>query len=142
MSKSGFQIHVQIEGIPASVLCMKNMEEVAGRSLAKSLYQEGEIIMGQSKKLVPVKDGNLISSGHVQLPKRMGKSGWLIEIGYGGPSAPYALVQHENLWYKHPGGRIAKYLERPALSVARTMGRRVSKKLHAALVAAGMKRGR
>ena len=61
-------------------------------------------------------------------------------IAYGGPAAPYALVQHENLRYFHPskakGGmstgvpgetRAAKYLEWPARRKQMTIVPRVIK---------------
>ena len=35
---------------------------------------------------------------------------------------PYAVVQHENLTFHHPGGRQAKYLETP-LNASREVGK-------------------
>jgi hypothetical protein len=128
-----FNVHVKVEGLDRTLLKLKNAQEVAGKAAAQGLYIEGEKVMGESKaRYVPVKHGNLRSSGHVAPPKRTKNYVWRIDMGYGGPSVPYALVQHENLHYRHPHGS-AKYLEKPALKAAPKMGKRVGRVVMAAL---------
>lgn len=132
-----FKVTVTLEGVNETSLKLKGAREIATKALARGLYVEGEKIMAESKgKYVPVKSGNLRSSGHVQPPKRVGDHGYVILLGYGGPSVPYALVQHEALHFKHPHGE-AKYLEKPTLKAAPGMGKRVSRRVAAALKAAG-----
>lgn len=46
-------------------------------------------------------------------------------ISYGGPAAPYALVQHEDMDYRHAPGRTAKYLERPARDIGKNLDDRI-----------------
>lgn len=72
-----------------------------------------ELIMTVSKRdFVPVDLGTLRSSGFVDQPTR--GSGRLISIDlfYGGPAAPYAIRQHEDLRLRHTVGS-AEYLKRP-----------------------------
>ncbi len=65
-------------------------------TIAKVLHRSAEDIMGDSKQnYVPVRDGSLRNSGHVELPTIQG-SQVSVRLGFGGPAAPYALVVHEN----------------------------------------------
>lgn len=79
---------------------------------AAGLTAIAEEVMGDSKEhYVPVRDGILRSSGYVNDPVVRGRE-TSVEMGYGGPAAPYAADQHENLEYSHTVGE-AKYLEKP-----------------------------
>ncbi len=78
---------------------------------AKELYRFGEEIMAASKDVVPVDTGNLMNSGHVEMPPSLpagGNPAWgtgltapegelLVVLAYGGPAAKYALYVHEAL---------------------------------------------
>lgn len=80
--------------------------------LVAALFQEAEIVMTVSKReYVPVDTGALRASGHVEPPLRTAHGG-AVTLGYGGPSAPYAVIVHEDLTKRHPVGG-AKYLELP-----------------------------
>jgi hypothetical protein len=79
---------------------------------AASLYQSAEVIMTDSKEnYVPVKTGNLRSTGFVQLPEIDGQD-INVTLSYGGPAVDYAVVVHEDLTAHHPHGQ-AKYLSTP-----------------------------
>ena len=66
------------------------------QAVAQALYQEGEELLAESKtKYVPVDRGHLRTSGHATLPRRLGTIVF-VDVGYGGPAAPYALRVHEN----------------------------------------------
>jgi hypothetical protein len=94
----------------------------AGRA---GLYAEAEVIMTRSKtEFVPVDDGILRSTGHVKPPVTEGNE-TTITLGFGGPAAPYAVVQHERLDYQHTVGQ-AKYLEQPAVEAARGLSARLA----------------
>ncbi len=82
-----------------------------------ALFQEAEAIMRDSKTIVPVDFGTLKSSGHVMEPRHT-EGHLIVELTYGGPSAPYALEQHEELGYLHEQGQQAKYLEVPLFNAA------------------------
>ena len=90
---------------------------VVTRELAGTLYRRGENIMGLSKRLVPVETSNLKNSGHVPPPDIRGAT-VSVEMVYGGTSAPYAFIVHENLTARHTVGQ-AKYLEAPFLAEQR-----------------------
>lgn len=72
--------------------------------VAAAVYQGGERIMAAAKPLVPVDTGTLRASGFVELPKIAGGS-ISVELGFGGPAAPYALAVHENPRSGQTGGR-------------------------------------
>ena len=81
--------------------------------LKMALYQEAQLIMSKSLRLVPVDTTALKQSGGIEPPRTRGDH---IEVvmGYGGAASAYALRQHEDLSYKHEAGKTAKYLENPA----------------------------
>ncbi len=55
---------------------------------------------------VPRDEGILAGTGKVT-----GPSGGVVTLRFGGPAAPYAVVQHENLDFRHTVGE-ARYLVR------------------------------
>ena len=63
----------------------------------------------EMKQRTPVKDGALRSSLHVTGPRRT-FSGQEVGWAAGGPSAPYAAVQHEDTTLRHTTGQ-AKFIE-------------------------------
>lgn len=83
----------------------------ADPAVSFALRNFAENIMASSKLEVPVDEGVLRASGHVEPPRRTGSTVTVL-LGYGGPAAPYALEQHENLRFRHKVGK-AKYLENP-----------------------------
>ena len=95
--------------------------------LASALYEEAEKIMRVSKDLVPVDEGTLMGSGHVQAPN-VGATDVEVEFGYGGAAKAYALIQHERMDYNHRTGQ-AKFLEQPTLEAAIGMGARLARHL-------------
>lgn len=91
------------------------------QSVAAATFAEASDIMLTSKAQVPLEYGTLRRSGVVNEPVVDGTK-WSVTLGYGGEASAYALVQHENLSFQHPGpnsiakgqsGRGAKYLEEP-----------------------------
>ncbi len=97
----------------------------AKHSVAAALYQFGEEIMADSKAVVPVDTGALMSTGKVTLPTEDGGGVIEVTVGYGDESAPYALYVHEELnapsggavnWTRPGSG--PKYLENPAVAKA------------------------
>jgi hypothetical protein len=82
------------------------------QAVGMALYQEAEAIMTASKETyVPVDTGALRASGRVEPPIALGAV-LAVTMGFGGPSAPYAVIVHEDLTKRHPVGQ-AKYLEIP-----------------------------
>ncbi len=85
----------------------------APKVVGGALFREAERIMAEIKTIpiVPVDTGVLRESGHVT-PPEVDSRGSTVVMAFGGPAAPYALIQHENLSYHHPVGQ-AKYLSEP-----------------------------
>lgn len=100
----------------------------ATQGLKAALYQEAELIMGRAKReFVPVDTGALRASGHVQRPEDT-SNGYRVVMGFGGPSAPYALKVHEDLETPHRVGS-AKYLETPLLEAENGMLVRIAQRI-------------
>lgn len=122
------KIDVEVQGVDALIRRLKQLEPEAQQATGAALYQEAEQIMTRSKQeFVPVKTGVLRGTGHVNEPEVHGST-IQVTMGYGGPAAPYALKQHEDLTFNHPVGQ-AKYLERPTLEAVRGMGQRLADRI-------------
>jgi len=76
----------------------------------KALYQEALLIQRESMRRTPVETGVLRDSHETKAPEALGDE-VQVRIVVGGPAAPYALRQHEDLSLNHPNGE-AKFLER------------------------------
>lgn len=108
-----------------------NLARLTGEELRlaveQGLFEIGAVMEGDAKELVPVDTGNLRDSGftittsleHLGPSSEVsGEAQALVEeggtinavVGFGGPSAEYAIVQHERTDYHHRIGQ-AKYLE-------------------------------
>lgn len=74
----------------------------------------GEDLLGTSLDIVPYDKGDLSDAGYIKLSKEV--EGPTLEVGYKADennSIEKIMVNHEDLERQHPGGRSAKYLERP-----------------------------
>lgn len=92
--------------------------------LADALYLEAELIMTDSKmNYVPVDSGMLRNSGTVRKPT-ITKNAVEVVLGYGGPSADYAVIVHEAPpnW----GQGKNKYLAKPLNNAERGLITRVA----------------
>jgi len=94
------------EGTGAIGFAVTGMDEVEStlenatnrleKTAARSLHKSGEIIMNDSmENYVPVATGALRGTGYVE-PPDFGRGEIVVEMGFGGPAAPYALKVHEN----------------------------------------------
>lgn len=81
---------------------------------ADALYEGGEMILAESDTRVPIEEGTLSRSGHVSEDRAELK----VAVSY---DTPYAVVQHEDMTFRHDAGRKAKYLEDPHNSERETM---------------------
>lgn len=122
--KSGFTL----KGTKKMQRAMRNVGGQVSDQAKGALRLEGEQIMTRSKReFVPVDLGALRSSGHVQEPVRSGRD-VSVTLAYGGPAAPYAVVQHESLHFSHRVGG-PKYLERPMRDAQKGMAQRLAAKI-------------
>lgn len=99
---------------------------------ASALYEEAELVMGDAKEQTPVDTGALRASGHVAQPTTTGDRS-VVEMGFGGAAAPYAVIVHEDLSAAHAPGTNAKYLERPLLAAVRGMASRMAKRIRSGM---------
>jgi hypothetical protein len=100
---------------------------------------EAEEIRGASMEIVPVDEGDLRASAlSVGITPQRSPGEIKVTLGYGGPGIGYAVVQHETPpdVFTHAPGRTWKYLERPALDAAQTMGPRLAQRIAARFEAA------
>lgn len=94
---------------------------------AQALYEEAQVEAAESKRRTPIETGALRASTHVTKPE-IDSDGIEVKIKVGGPSAPYALRQHEDLEYHHDVGQ-AKFLESTILESAPHMVKRVARRI-------------
>lgn len=116
----GVTIYINLVGLQELDALLASMEDPSTR-VAAALYRIAERIMAASKLLTPVKTGALRASGHVQLPV-ITASMVSVSLGFGGPSIPYALRQHETPpdIYHHRVGQW-KFLEQPMQEAQATL---------------------
>ncbi len=131
-------------GLDAFKRTLKTIKQRMPASVGAALFVEGEKTMGQAKRITPVDEGVLRSSGHVQLPEFEGTH-VEVEIGFGGPAGTgtqgptneravgYALTVHENLQAFHRVGQ-AKYLEQPFNERRDGLGQRLARTIRRRLV--------
>jgi hypothetical protein len=95
---------------------LKNMLRAAGdgsgKEAGQAIWEEANKIFAKSQVLVPVDTGVLRGSGGVSAPQADAKD-LFVDIYYGGPAAPYALMVHEIQGNYHNPPTQAKYLEQP-----------------------------
>ncbi len=98
-------------------------------TIAIALKLAAEAVMRTSKnEYVPVDEGTLKNSGHVEDPVRGKGREISVALVYGGPAAPYAIVQHEADFQHKVGTR--KYLEKPLQLAIPTLARDMAKVLN------------
>lgn len=146
---------VTVTGL-SDVLSRTDAIGVAARQGAEAtLVQSGERIMGDAKELAPVDLGTLRNSGYVLSPSVLIPSGpfaqpsgeargmvenqtdVVVAVGFGGPSAPYALIQHEQFPVKRVAGKQWKYLETPAKAHAGRIPERMAEQVRRRIEARG-----
>jgi len=110
--------------------------------IGAALYRQAQKIMADSKEhYVPVDLGALKSSGKVGRPVYEGRKVY-VELSYGDAASAYALAVHEHpskysppSWQGtvvqfSPSGTGPKYLERPLMKAAPTLGAEVARDLN------------
>lgn len=113
---------------------MKSFEVTWDRNIAAKSRTAGaaglklavEHLLTESRKEVPIEEGTLERSGVASVDERE-------LVGAVSYDTPYAVVQHENLEYRHDEGRKAKYLEDPANRERQTMRDLIAAELRRAL---------
>jgi len=99
---------VNITGLNQVVANLQAIENQVNAKVKQAVSEVCLDLQGKAQLLAPVDSGDLRGSASTQITE----SGNTItgKIGFG---VEYALIQHETLWFRHPRGGQAKYLENP-----------------------------
>lgn len=125
-----------LRGQRALRLALLRVRKRAPEIFGGALFVEGERIMKESKKIVPVDTGALRSSGHVKVPVLSG-SRVSVTLAYGGSAAPYAVFVHEKANARHRPPTRWKYLEEPFLAAREGMAMRIARRMRREIARAG-----
>jgi hypothetical protein len=101
-----------LEGAEELKKMLRTAGEGSSKEAGQAIWEEANKIFAKSQVLVPVDTGALRGSGGVSAPQSDGKD-LSVDIFYGGPAAPYALLVHEIQGNYHNPPTQAKYLEQP-----------------------------
>ena len=94
------------------------LKKAVATEAAAAVEDVAQYILSQSVQQVPHEDGDLQASGKVSTDPAQ----QLAAVSY---DTPYAVVQHEELSYKHDAGRKAKYLEDPFNDAAKGPAKKI-----------------
>lgn len=84
------------------------LQEVVGiseQSIADSAFD----LLSRAVELAPIDTSDLRGSGKVDFDRTVANR-FTALVSF---NTPYARIQHETLWFKHPNGGQAKYLQQP-----------------------------
>jgi hypothetical protein len=93
---------------------------------ALGLRLGAEHVLGESRRRVPIEEGNLERSGTATVDEDELRAA----VAY---DTPYAVRQHEDMTYRHDQGRQAKYLEEPLHNEAATVRALIAAQIRRAL---------
>jgi hypothetical protein len=123
---------VQLTGIAEMTQRLQRLAQPPTRVLGEALYEEGNRIMGESVRLVPIDTGLLRSTSHVERPVQEGPI-TSVELSYGSNGvAPYAMVVEFRLDVHHPQGQ-AHYLQQPFFAATAGFTERIADHLRGTL---------
>ena len=92
----------------------------------EGLALAAEHLLGKARAIVPLETGQLSRSGRAEVDR----AGLLAAVSF---DTVYAVRQHEELTWRHPNGRQAKYLETPMRTEADIMGKIIATAIARAL---------
>jgi metal-sulfur cluster biosynthetic enzyme len=119
------QVSVELEGADRLARVFERATSAGAiDELKQAITATAATVLDESLKIVPVDLGALKGSAMVKEPK-VDATGIEVEITYGGPSAPYAGIVHEDMKARHKDGKTAKYLEIPVEAARPTFVRSV-----------------
>jgi hypothetical protein len=101
-------MNIKIEGMENLNKILQNIPGKARQATAEQLRNDLSNLKSEAQKLTPVNTGDLQGTARSGADEH--KNG---VAGYVSFDTPYATRQHEEVWYKHPKGGQAKYLETP-----------------------------
>lgn len=100
------------------------IKEEAQEHVEDGVDDATEMLLAAARVIVPYDEGPLSESG------KASRDGLTGVVSF---NQPYAVIQHENLRYRHAPGRTAKYLENPLNALGDQMVARIAERLRAYL---------
>lgn len=104
MARSG-----NISGINAVIQNLQNIRTNVQNKVVQAVTESCLDLQRRSVELAPVDTGDMRGSAKTDVEANSNQVKGTVSF-----NTPYALEQHETLWYNHPRGGQAKYLEQPA----------------------------
>lgn len=105
---------------------LDGLEPIILQAGLEGLRTAGEYILGLAVDQVPLDKGILSNSGQAIVDEE----NLTFYVVF---DTPYAVVQHEDMTFRHSAGRNAKYLERPLMSNGDTIINIIADALEAAI---------
>jgi hypothetical protein len=123
-TKGGGRAKVKILGHKESAANIMRMSPAVRRAFFDQIVEiAGEMLRRAEDVYVPVLSGDLKGTAAQEIfPGRFPST----TIGFGGPAAPYAGLQHENVFFKHRAPQQAKYLEKAVEDFEPTMAAKLA----------------
>lgn len=121
----------KVTGLKDLIRNVEKAKKFERLAVAQAIYLEGQRIMRESVREVPVDTGRLRQSAYIQRPRIQGNP--QLMMGYG---TKYALPVHERLEARHETGK-AKYLEDPINRAKPGYAKRVAERARGLLERAG-----
>lgn len=100
---------MSVSGLPEMNRALQAVRDRLLQGAATGSFVAANEIMTEAKERCPVDTGTLRGSGYVEAPV-VSETGVTVELGFGGPAAPYAVLVHEKTEARHPVGE-AKFFE-------------------------------
>jgi hypothetical protein len=122
------KISVEWQGMDRLIEMLIRGGKDAALVAGQAMLEEAQLIFLQSQRQVPYLTGALSGSGGIDGPTLTGDGGVEVEIGYGGPAAPYALIVHEKP-ATHRQGKKDHYLSDPVEAAADGMASRIANRI-------------
>jgi hypothetical protein len=104
--------YVDVKGILDTYATLALKRGISGRG--KTPSEVAVKILHKARDYVPVVNGRLRDSGHIELAGMDGSEYAAVKVVF---DVPYAVYVHENRDAKHAEGKIAKFLEQAAIEV-------------------------
>lgn len=112
---------LELSGISELQRSLQRLARQAEQALVLALQAEAERILEDSRPLVPLDTGLLVTTGMVENQSDGA------DIRYGGRGlAGYAIIQHEETSFQHPNGGQHHYLSAPFLEATGDMPQRLA----------------
>ena len=136
------KVGIRIQGLEDVRRLLDSGDKKVIKAAGIAVMEVTNTVARKSAELVPFDSGDLRRSRAIKMPV-VGHKDVVGEVTYGGPGAPYAVVQHEDLKLFHPAkplgagpvapgqGRGPKYLEYPVKMARKDFGKTIVNRIKA-----------